>query len=655
MDSSQSISYASSIASHREPAKDNPEEFVRALTVLHLVHDLGYKPELLILEYRVDAKVGRKSGPKWVDIAILKNNNSLWSLVEIKRPSLYETEYNNAWEGQLFGLSRFIDSGPEYLIYGTVNVETPDSPTFHIVDASRFKTYNSWQKSGAPILSRTLSERYRKPHVEVFRRGGGEGVDLSTNVSREELSRLQVQLHNVLWGGGDKTDSDIFNLLTRIILAKYNDEVSTSPGDKYVFQITDNEEDISDVLQKIDELYRKGMLRYLRKQIEQYESVRRKDQGNDEQIRFVINKLAPYNLSEIAASSKGQDIIGSFFERVMRTGFKQSKGQFFTHLNIVDFIIDVVGLGELAVQNALSGEDLPTVIDPSAGSGSFVIRAMLKMADSIRSAEPDATSDLVHSIFNKVKNGVPINRWAREHCVGLEINPDLGLAAQVNMLLHGDGSSSMLAGNVYGNGLADFSVYPNTSILAQPSVHPVYKGVVCEQFDAVLTNPPFASDIPATVRQSNSSIFPISQQDGSGEVTSEDLFCDRWFQLLKPNGRLAAVLPNSVFDARSNNRTRDWLLRYFWVRAVVSLPADAFYPHTNTKTSIVFAQKKKVEEVRKSHTESTQENLLGHEKIQMAKATYLGYKRTTKKEYDIDRNDLIDIADDLRMASIWQQ
>ena len=78
---------------------------------------------------------------------------------------------------------------------------------------------------------------------------------------------------------------------------------------------------------------------------------------------------------------------------------------------------------------------------------------------------------------------------------------------------------------------------------------------------------------------------------------SENLFIERWYQLLRENGRVAAVLPESVFDTTENKYIRLFLYKYFKIKAVVSLPQLAFEPYTSTKTSILFAQKKTKEEI----------------------------------------------------------
>jgi len=80
---------------------------------------------------------------------------------------------------------------------------------------------------------------------------------------------------------------------------------------------------------------------------------------------------------------------------------------------------------------------------------------------------------------------------------------------------------------------------------------------------------------------------------------SENLFIERYYQLLKEGGRLGVVLPESVFDTTENKYIRLFLFKYFHIKAVVSLPQLTFQPHTSTKTSLLFAQKKTKQEVEK--------------------------------------------------------
>lgn len=79
--------------------------------------------------------------------------------------------------------------------------------------------------------------------------------------------------------------------------------------------------------------------------------------------------------------------------------------------------------------------------------------------------------------------------------------------------------------------------------------------------------------------------------------SSENLFIERYYQLLKPNGRLAVVLPESIFDTAQNKYIRVFLFKYFKIKALVSLPQTTF-AYTPTKTSILFAQKKTNDEIK---------------------------------------------------------
>jgi type I restriction enzyme M protein len=113
-------------------------------------------------------------------------------------------------------------------------------------------------------------------------------------------------------------------------------------------------------------------------------------------------------------------------------------------------------------------------------------------------------------------------------------------------------------------------------------------------FDLILTNPPFSVELDNDTKKSIKKSFVFGEKKNS-----ENLFIERWYQLLRENGRLAAVLPESVFDTTENKYIRLFLYKYFKIKAVVSLPQLAFAPYTSTKTSLLFAQKKTSAEVEK--------------------------------------------------------
>ena len=68
-------------------------------------------------------------------------------------------------------------------------------------------------------------------------------------------------------------------------------------------------------------------------------------------------------------------------------------------------------------------------------------------------------------------------------------------------------------------------------------------------------------------------------------------------QFLKPGGRLAIVLPDSILGNPGLGYIRHWLIEKTRIIASVDLHADAFQPGNGTQTSVLILQKKSDEEI----------------------------------------------------------
>jgi type I restriction enzyme M protein len=318
---------------------------------------------------------------------------------------------------------------------------------------------------------------------------------------------------------------------------------------------------------------------------------------DDNKIRYVVEVL-----QGISFLSNKADVLGDFFEKFVRDELKQTKGQYLTHHNIVDFIIYGLGLDDLAIRLVNREHRLPTVIDPSCGSGTFLIRTMVAIDEAYRTRRGEfektrSVEEFAERAFQRLRK----NAWAQEFLYGIEINPDLAMAAKINMVGHGDGSAHIEAQD----GLVAFAHYHDKLAIARSADGYAYP--VNGEFDVVMSNPPFsvqvdrdtARELPELYSQGAQVVASLAGKKSEEKtVETEVLFIERWYQLLKPKGRLGVVLPESVFDTTANRDIRMFLYRYFQVKAVVSLPHLAFAPYTLTKTSILFAQKKTEAEVR---------------------------------------------------------
>lgn len=312
-------------------------------------------------------------------------------------------------------------------------------------------------------------------------------------------------------------------------------------------------------------------------------------------MKYSVSELEQFSFVDGKNSFTGKDILGDFFEGIIREGFKQSKGQFFTHINIVKFLLWGLQLDKLAIDRVNNDLEIPYCIDPSAGSGTFLIEYMKFITENLKRRfrdELDDTRDVEDKFHQWFMPDHRENKWASDYIYGIEINFNLGTATKVNMILHGDGSTNIFVKD----GLLPFRFYdkePAPSFLKQYEPDRLYfDKEVNGQFDSIITNPPFSIDLDNETKKNVKKEFIFGDKKNS-----ENLFVERWYQLLKPNGRVGAVLPESVFDTTENKYIRLFIYKYFKVKAVVSLPQLTFEPFTSTKTSLLFAQKKTYEEI----------------------------------------------------------
>ena len=86
--------------------------------------------------------------------------------------------------------------------------------------------------------------------------------------------------------------------------------------------------------------------------------------------------------------------------------------------------------------------------------------------------------------------------------------------------------------------------------------------------------------------------------DFQSSVPPEQLFIERCLQFLKPGGRLAIVLPDSILGNPGLGYIRQWLIEKTRIIASIDLHVDTFQPRNGTQTSVLIVQKKTQEDLR---------------------------------------------------------
>lgn len=613
---SKKIEYQNIILGQTIKEIKGDEEMSRAFLLTKLVNDLGYAPERIEIEHEYTA--GRPhTNTSRIDIIVRNANDDAFLFIECKSPEKYATDdKDQIIQEQLYkvaGMERTEGHSVRYLVLYTTNeINGKVEDECIIIDTEIFPTYADWESSRN--YTNTLPVRYGKAQKTPYVKASSK--DLETNFSNEMLNQLQSDLHNVLWGGGGTDDNEVFSSLTNLILAKIQDEDEKEDGDTYDFQsmtfAKDGDEDFESneqLFDRINKLYRRALKSKLyildEKELEKSYVIDSK-KFSLSKLKYAVQKMEGLSFVDGKNSLSGKDILGDFFEGIIRNGFKQSKGQFFTHINIVRFMLYATQADKLAIKRIKEDKEIPYMIDPSAGSGTFLIEYMKFITENMKYRNRNAlgyNADLgtARSVKDKILSDwfYPDhreNKWAQTYIYGSEINFNLGTATKVNMILHGDGSTNIFVKD----GLLPFYKYeketaPNA--LHNSEEDELYRikdksFEVNGQFDLILTNPPFSVELDNDTKKTVKKDFMFGDKKNS-----ENLFIERWYQLLRENGRLAAVLPESVFDTTENKYIRLFLYKYFKIKAVVSLPQLAFEPYTSTKTSILFAQKKTYTEV----------------------------------------------------------
>ena len=600
---------------HRHISKLTDEEYIRAYLVVKLAKELRYPPLCIELEREYQAGRPKTIKPR-IDIIVKDkrtDTENTFLFIEVKAPQKFETDKVYI-AGQLFKLAAIEDkeSPVKYLVYYTSRADDTSIEDFAIIiDYTSYPNFQSWTDAGKISLDRLHGE-YGAARKLVYVNKKDEDLvleekNLDPRVSRERFSFLRQDLHDVLWGGGGMNYNDIFSNLVKLFLAKIFDEDTTTVGKAYAFQIEfkdDKPESPGEIYETINRLFKQAQKEYLGYSDE----VLRNSVGIDREkisankVAYVVEQLQGISLTKNENKDNG-DLLGEFFEGIVSEGFKQDKGQFFTHPNIVRFVLHAIGLDQLAVDLVNGKENpvkprLPFICDPACGSGTFLIEAMKLITSVITETGNVYTSKKTDEFIAANFPDLTPNVWAKEFIYGCEIYGDLGLATKVNMVLHGDGNMNIFAGDPEGNGLKPFEqneLPGKISALARSQVKPNYSydRPVNEAFDIVVSNPPFSikkKALPPEDVLERSFVF-------FDKPNSENLFVERWYQLLREGGRMGVILPESVFDTTENMYIRLFLYKYFKIKAIVSLPYLAFRPFTSTKTSLLFAQKKTHPEV----------------------------------------------------------
>lgn len=445
---------------------------------------------------------------------------------------------------------------------------------------------------------------------------------------------LNDRLHQTLRKYGI-VENDAFFIIMNLLLAKIQDEITADKQANYQmkFQVLPQDYDEkNEFYNRINSLYQNALMDLLG---EFADVARTKDLLVHENKEDILLDLVPQLQSVKIRSIRliQEDIVGDVFLDFMHSMFRQSRGMFFTHPNIATFVCKALGLQHTSKQ--IEQGNYVYVLDPSCGSGTFLIEAMKCMFK-------DSSLNDIGTLAKRMLFGIDNNEVAVTLC-------------KVNMVAHGDGSANIIIRDAL-SPIANLSF----SNIKLDTIEETDKGCTRQMlkdgsgFHYIVTNPPFS-----LMLKSNDSVlrqFVMSScipYKSGATAASECLFIERWYQLLRPKGKVGAVLPISIFDSFDYAKARQLLLCYFRIYAIVGLPEHAFSPHAQQKTVLMFAEKRTFEESNKlfklmNTSESALLEAVKNEHILFYDAQNIGYVR--KKKQKAIRTEMVkanDLTDDL--------
>jgi len=548
---------------------NNPEEKVQAETFLNLVLIYGY-PITRIKQF-VPVQMGAET--KEADIVVYSDEKleETYILIECKKEDLTDQQFNIAVDQ---AYSYAVAEGAKY-VWTTSRIknqyyelpdkkpksriEIPDIPQFGVGKLAPYK----YVKGG---ISQTDTESELKSNeIGEPSKGISQKFFELQVVTESELTKIFIQSHQALWGGGQRNPSVAFDELDKLIFCKIWDEKHPrTKGQPYEFQIF-RDEDPDDLLIRIKKIYSVG-------EKEAPEVFKDGIALSAQETLTIVKYFQRINLNKTDLDSKGKA-----FETFMGSYFRGDFGQYFTPRAIVKFIVESLPITHKS-----------RVLDTSCGSGGFLLYALDKVREQANEFYDPKKEEKDH-----------YKHWhdfAEKNLFGIEINDQIARTAKMNMIIHDDGHTNVIASDGL---LSDLEMQANSK----------NKEFRYNSFDFIITNPPFGSSIKQTEKAyMNQYNLALKEADWlsttlSSKATLRDsqstevLFLEQCHKFLTEQGYLAIVIPDGILTNSSMQYVRDNLEELYRIVAVVSMPQTAFTATgAGVKSSVLFLRKHKLKQ-----------------------------------------------------------
>jgi type I restriction enzyme M protein len=526
---------------------DNPEEHVRQRWARSLVNEYKFASSDIAVEFRV--KIG--SASKRADLVVFKpggqhRQDSAFIVVEVKRGDVLPKDkadgidqlhsYMAACSSCRYGLwvgSEMI--ALEKLADGSI-VETTDIPR--------------------------LGELEPKP------------PDFTSLTPAVDLKAALRRCHNYIYANQGLQKAEAFQELQKLIFCKVLDEYEATSGSLRFFVRGDERRSEAGqrrvLAERIAPLFEEVKARYPYI-FKQSESIDLKPKV----LAYIVSELQRYSLLRT-----NSDVKGAAYEELVGENLRGDRGEFFTPRNVCDMAVRIAF-------EMFPERKLPSlrILDCCCGTGGFLVSAITFLRELIARAEGLKGGD--QSEISS-RTATRLKDTAERNFFGIDLNPFLVRTTQMNMVMHGDGSVNVFAGD----SLASPGEWEDQG--ARQNLLP-------RSFDIVVTNPPFGGK--AVIDDSHvlsQYELPFSGANNMrSSMPAEQLFVEAALNYVKPGGFLTIVLPDSILNNPGLEFIRRWLLRRARLIASVDLPKTTFADSGGVPNpSVILVQRFTKEEIK---------------------------------------------------------
>ncbi len=362
-------------------------------------------------------------------------------------------------------------------------------------------------------------------------------------------------------------------------------------------------------------------------------------------LAYIVGEIQRYSLLATQI-----DVKGKAYEELVGANLRGDRGEFFTPRNVQTMAIRMLDIKE--------GEK---VLDPACGTGGFLVIAMNQMIQRLKASmeeEVGSVEAMRTLLTDKIRD------LAQECFFGIDINPDLVKATKMNMVMNNDGSGNIMRQDSLIHPHQWESGFREEFAKAAGIDHKKIRGPEdLGLFDVIATNPPFGSKLPIKDRETLSQykLGRVWRDSGNGPEPTDELqssqppeilFIERCWQLLKPDGRFAIVLPDGILGNPKLNYVRHWILTYCRVVASIDMHSDTFQPRNGTQTSVLVLQKKDEKEIQRERVQRQ----FSDYKIFMAQVKAIGHDKRGNTLYlrNEDGEEIL-VPSDPQKASILER